>query len=145
MRFFLLIASLTVLFTCSNSHRIMVLNVEDGTGLNKGTKVMYKGQKVGEIKKIQLIDNNVIIDIFVTKELKLYKQTNFYVSSTDIIGTKTIEIENPNNGIEYYPQENDTIICGIKPSQAEKAIKEFHNLSKSLIDTLTNKLDQIKD
>ena len=100
------------------------------------TDVVFKGKKIGSINEINIIDNKLIVEILIPLDFKIYTNTKFYVISTDILGGKSIEIINPEEGEECLKGKVDTIICKSKPSTQELLLKDILNTTKTIMDTI---------
>jgi len=137
MKYFLITICILVISACSTSEQTIILNIEDGSGLSEKTDVVFKGKKIGSITEIIIVGNKLIAKITIPNDFKIYKNSEFYIISTDILGGKSIEIINPEEGVEYNSEIIDTIICKAKPSKNEILIKEILNTTKSIMDTIT--------
>ncbi len=136
MKKFLIATIIVMLFACNGSERKVILNIEDGSGLSEKTNVVFKGKKIGTIKKIDIVGNNLIAKISIPKDFKIYTTSEFCIVTTDILGGKSIEIINPEEGKEYFPNEKDTILCKVKHTEENVLVREVFDTAKSLIDTI---------
>ena len=136
MKRFLIKTIFVILFSCGGNERIIILKIDDGSGLNMKTNVVFKGTKIGNIKNIEIIGNNLIIKISIPNDFIIYTTTEFYIITTDIFGGKSIEIKNPEKGKEFFPNIKDTIPCKVKQLHNNTLIEEIFNSAKFLIDTI---------
>jgi len=136
MKKFLITIIIITLFSCNSNKRTIILNIEDGTGLSENTNVVFKGKKIGMIKKIDIVGNNLIAKISISNDFKIDTSSEFYIVTTGFLGEKSIEIINSNNGEEYIYNIKDTIPCKVKHSGSNVLIKDFFDTMEAFIDTI---------
>ena len=108
MKRLLLIFLTTVMIFACNFHTtdfsILFDNVE---GLKEGDKVVVKGKEVGEITKMSLYKNKVLVDVAVEKSFKIPLSSKFISETKDLLGGRMISVELGETG--ELLQDKDTI------------------------------------
>jgi len=136
MKNIFLVLCVSLLFSCTNSNRIILLEIEDASGIFNDTEVVFKGQKVGKINEIKITGNKIIAELLIQKNFTIFTNSEFFIISKDILGSKAIEIINPDKGEKYNFNNLDTFICKTKPAQYELLFKDIINTSKAIMDTI---------
>lgn len=89
--------------------------------LLEANPVLVKGYKIGTVNKISLIRRNggyeVLVKMLITENVNIPKNSIARVVSTDLLGSKAIEITYGNS--PEFALENDTL-----PSEIEQGLKE---------------------
>lgn len=136
-RYIFCICIIFILVSCENkTEHNFYIEIGDGSGINQETEILYRGQKIGKVYKLFFVKDNLIAEVLVSKEFSIYSDTEFYVVTTDILGTKAIVVVNPGKGQLFLPTKNDTISSQNRPSQFELLLKEVFDKTKAIIDTV---------
>ncbi len=106
-------------------------------GLVRSSAVIIKGFKVGQVSDIEFAKDGsgqLIVNFTIPKDIKLPKNTVAQIISTDLLGTRTIELILAPDHHQYY-KAGDTL-----PSNIEKNLKEQVGMQ---ILPLKNKAEQL--
>ncbi|MBI3551866.1 MAG: MCE family protein [Elusimicrobia bacterium] len=113
-----------------------VLNAtfHDVANLNKNAPVKLSGVEIGQVKDIELRDGLARVVLAVRKGVVIYKDADFTIGSTGIIGSKYLQIDqgHPSSG-ELH--NNDTVV-GSDPVSIEKALAKALNSMQAIMNTL---------
>jgi len=114
-------------------------------GLIESSPVEVNGYQVGQVKSIEFSpknDGNLIVCYFLKKEFKIPKGSTAHIVSSDIMGTKCIQLI-INKSSEYYSEEDTipgTIDLGIKEQMNSILLpiqKKVEHLFSSMDSTMT--------
>ena len=93
MRKLFSILFLTVILTsCSKQKNKLSIIFDRVNGLKLGSTVQKKGVAIGEVSKIDLLGNEVIVDIELKDKIQIPVGSQFYISNT-LIGDATINVD----------------------------------------------------
>ncbi|RXQ91567.1 MCE family protein [Ancylomarina salipaludis] len=112
-------------------------------GLKKSSPVTLKGFKIGQIKSINFNESNIndlIVSFSVGNEFHLPKNTTVRIVSSDIMGTKEIQI-NPGDSKEIL-QAGDTISGSIEGDLKEQVSMQMLPL-KNKAERLMSSVDSV--
>jgi phospholipid/cholesterol/gamma-HCH transport system substrate-binding protein len=115
-------------FSPDNQYFVVYKNVE---GLTAANQISLSGMKVGQVKKVELIEgNNVKVTLSIRKDLPLPVGTKAVLSSDGLLGGKLVRLEmGKNNGII---QAGGSLIpsseTGVTDLIKEQALPLLHNL-----------------
>jgi phospholipid/cholesterol/gamma-HCH transport system substrate-binding protein len=115
-------------FSPDSQYIVVYKNVE---GLTAANQVSLSGMKVGQVKKVELIEgNNVRVTLTIRKDLPLPEGTKAILSSDGLLGGKLVRIE-MGKGKGIIP-EGGTLVStsetGITDLIKEQALPLLHNL-----------------
>jgi ABC-type transporter Mla subunit MlaD len=105
-----------LLFSCSNdSYSIYVFytNVE---GFDMSSEVLYKGLKVGNVEKMTIHNDGILVKLNIKNEYVFSKESTWEIKTNSLIGPKIIDIRD-SDGVEKLTN-NDTII-GLHDAEAD--------------------------
>jgi phospholipid/cholesterol/gamma-HCH transport system substrate-binding protein len=116
-------------------------------GLQNSSAVLYKGIKVGTVRKVQLREDKagVIVQFYVNDKVKLTKGSSAKLVTTDLFNTRAIEISLA-EGTEYLAK-NDTLYGEIDPGLIDKLSVELSPLLNDIklilinVDSITAAID----
>jgi phospholipid/cholesterol/gamma-HCH transport system substrate-binding protein len=111
------------------------------SGVVKSTQVTINGFKVGQVESISMLHtgnpNQMVVSIYVDRDIKLAKGTTATIISPAFIGTTDIVIT-PATGDVYYAS-NDTLVAGSEESLSgsiQKIVKPLQEKSEQVLVTL---------
>lgn len=109
-------------------------NFHDVANLTKNTPVKLSGVEIGQVKDIELNDSLAKVIMSIRKGVDIYKDAEFTIGSTGIIGSKYLQITqgHPSSG---KLQEGDTV-NGVDPVSIEKALAKALDSMQSIMNTL---------
>lgn len=64
----------------------------DVANLTKNTPVKLSGVEIGQVRDIQLVDDSAKVEMSIRKGVEIYKEAEFTIGSTGIIGSKYLQI-----------------------------------------------------
>lgn len=123
------------------------VSYKDAMGLQNSSAVLYKGIKVGTVRKVQLREDKagVIVQFYVNDKVKLTKGSSAKLVTTDLFNTRAIEISLA-EGTEYLAK-NDTLYGEIDPGLIDKLSVELSPLLNDIklilinVDSITAAID----
>lgn len=106
-------------YTLEKRYQVYVL-FRDVANLTKDSPVKLSGVEVGQIKDIVLVDSRAKVIASLRKGVDIYKDAEFAVGSTGIIGSKYLQIDqgHPESGV-IAPEST---VMGTDPISIEKAL-----------------------
>ncbi len=121
---------------------------EDALGLQSSAPVIHKGIKVGSVRKIILddIQGQIVVQFYVNDKIKLDKDSEIRLISTDLFNTRALEIVLGEKKTAFH-QKNDTIRGTVSGGLLDKVGEQFTPLVasvNSLIDSLNRTIDPTK-
>jgi len=114
MRKLSLILSILFLLSCSSIDEMendsnyyeLKIEFENVDGLETGAKVIYKGKNVGKVKDLKIAkNNNIEVLIELPNEFKIPLESDFTIFSSDLLGSRAIDIEFSQNEKDYNANE----------------------------------------
>jgi len=90
-----------------------VLRLDQLAGLKKGTSILWKNYKVGEVVEvIPVIGSNIFFkaNLYIDSNLKLYRDTKIIISKKNVIGDTVIRLS-PGKKKEIILKEDDTLFA----------------------------------
>jgi len=111
---------------------IISVSFNDVSGLNRDDPIQMLGVKIGKVEKINLKNNQVIVNLRIDKEYLLPKDSKIVIESIGMLGEKAIKIE-PGNSTSY-----------LSPSDTAQGQVAFglNNLENMVLD-LKSKTDKL--
>ena len=92
-----LIAALGIIFgkiDFSDKEGITVsFSINDATGIKKGTPIMYKGIKVGEVNDVTFSNKELVTTVTIYKKYEIPDNIKFTVKQSGFVGQKYVEFE----------------------------------------------------
>ena len=131
------------LFNISCTEENMInIKIDNLNGLKEGDDVICKGKKIGIVSNIDFIDRELNIQLELKNGFRIPVKSEVQLISTDLFGTKAIEINISNNN-EYYTI-SDTLICRDNSlSPLDTIINSTIEQIKGIVPHLLNKKDSI--
>ncbi|MEK7858777.1 MAG: MlaD family protein [Elusimicrobiota bacterium] len=113
-----------------------VLNVEFGdvANLAKDAPVKLSGVEVGQVRDIKLLDSRARVVISVRKDVDIFKDAEFTVGSTGIIGSKYLQVEQGHRSAGIW-KDGDTV-QGTDPVSIEKSLTKALNSLTAMLNDL---------
>jgi len=99
---------LSLLISCNTDSYNIFIEIDNAYGIDKGTKIFYKGKEIGKINEINIFKNRVLAMSEINDEIKIPENSKFEIISTDLFGTKAFEII-CNKYSKPYLKNNDTV------------------------------------
>lgn len=117
-------------------------------GVVKSTQVLINGYKIGQVEEVSLLvpgdASKILVTMAVDGSIKLPQGTAAEISSSDLLGTKIIQL-NLGNGTTIL-QENDTLQSSIEEGLAEsisKMVSPIKEKSEQVLATLDRVLQSL--
>lgn len=104
------------------------------SGLANKTSVRLNGVEVGKIKDFRFDGSKVIAKIMIKNGIKIFKNSKFYIASTNIIGSKFIEIEQGDSKSGII-KEGEKVVA-VSKKQIEEIIIDLADTVNTLIKNL---------
>lgn len=86
-------------FSLSSSDNLVRVSFSNVSGLEIGNNVTVNGVRKGHVKDFVITGSNVIVTLSINNDIKLKKDAQFSLESTDLMGGRKIEV-NPGNSAE---------------------------------------------
>lgn len=120
---------------------------EDAMGLQNSSAVLYKGIKVGTVRKVQLREDKagIIVQFYVNDKVKLTKGSTAKLVTTDLFNTRAIELS-LGDAVEVLAK-NDTLFGEVDPGLIDKLSVELSPLLNDIrlilvnVDSITASID----
>lgn len=111
---------------------------QDAMGLQNSSAVLYKGIKVGTVRKVQLREDKagVVVQFYVNDKVKLTKGSSAKLITTDLFNTRAIEIALGDDA--ELLAKNDTLLGEIDPGLIDKLSVELSPLLNEIKSILSN-------
>ena len=88
----LTILTVLTLISCDNK-KMFKVEFDNANGLRENSKVVFRGQTIGEIDKIGFNDNRkIIVDLLIDNNFAMPENYKFVIVSLDLYGSKAIEL-----------------------------------------------------
>lgn len=137
-------------FLKSKYESIQVL-FDNVNNIERGNSVYFRGLRVGKVQKLEIVDEGVVVDLLIEKNIKLFDNAEFLIKEKDMMGTKAIDILPgtqkdyfKNNG--YYrgtssPGLSDLVSSlSVLSSQIENIMQKLE-IDESLVNRMDNVLN----
>lgn len=98
-------------------------------GLKAGQPVLYSGYQVGRVQSVEIqkeTEQGLLVTISLPADLPVYKNSNFMIASSGIIGDRVLEIESPEKPGE--PVEGGEVLEGTDPVNMAKILGQFQSM-----------------
>lgn len=113
-------------------HYPLKVSFKDVAGLPDKAIVKLSGVEVGKVKGISLVGDRAVVAVAIRRVVEIYKDAQFRVGSTSIIGSKFLQID------------QGTRAAGVVPSGAEVLGTDSVSLERAMANALTSAEDLIK-
>ncbi len=131
--------ALLILVLCScTPKQTITIEFKELRGLSINADVLFKGVEIGNVDKVEIApDGQLLVDISITKDIKLPKKIEFILFSQDIFGTKAI-------GINENPDIETTILTEIQQGVLEDSsiVNTFMTIGKDLLEITEEDLNK---
>ena len=106
-------------YTLEKRYTIYAL-FQDVGSLSKNAPVKLSGVEIGQVRDIELVDSHARVILSIRKGVDIYKDAEFEIGSTGIIGSKYLQIS------QGHPQAGvispESTASGVNPVSIEKAL-----------------------
>lgn len=122
-------------------------------GLQQNSSVLLRGNKVGQVTNIYFTSETyktITVELAINKDVKIPKGTIAKIFSSDIMGTKSIDLILPNfepNTPRILLKNNDTLITSIEGSITDQVRLEMAPIKKQaekLMESTATAIEQLK-
>ncbi|MFO7868559.1 MAG: MCE family protein [Bacteroidales bacterium] len=118
-----------LLLSCSQSSMTLFLEVSNAEGIQEDDPIQMKGMKIGSVENLSLHNNQVYIEISVTKDIAIPVDSYFSIENTDMLGNKHVTIIPGNKSVSYT--ENDTIRAVSLQNVIQKTIDSVESATEA--------------
>lgn len=129
---------------CNNTYHIN-LKTEDAMSLKMDSKVKHSGVVIGNVSKLEIYGNSVLVQLAISKKYKIPKHSSFYLS-TDLLGNGSINVTY-NESQASYMNKTDTGLLSkeiiTKTVEQKKQDSILWLNMKKLLELAKNKIDTI--
>lgn len=142
MKLILTILTVLAFISCENKQTFNI-EFDDANGLRENSKVVFRGQTIGEIDKIGFNNNRkIIVDLLIDKDFVMPDNYKFVIVSLDLFGSKAIELRDLDKS---GANSSGEIIKGeIESSNVLDSLPDkFINIIENAATNQTNKQDSI--
>ncbi len=108
----------------------------DVANLNKNSPVKLSGVEIGQVKDIELKDGLAKVNLAIRKGVDIYKDADFQIGSTGIIGSKYLQIDQGHPAAGTV-SDGETV-TGTDPLSIEKAITKALNSLQNIMNDLNS-------
>jgi phospholipid/cholesterol/gamma-HCH transport system substrate-binding protein len=121
--------------------------VEDAAGISSGADIYYKGLKVGSVGDTRVASKGILLELQITKLDSIPDDSRFTISSSSIIGGKSVQIR-PGNSDTYL--KDGSTVKGAAGESLSDVINTADSTARTIkkavgnIDTLTDEDTQRK-
>jgi len=131
-----LIISLLFLLSCSYGEKKIYIELEDASGIEKGSEIFLKGQKIGSINDLAFDNLNWYAESRVGNDINIPVNARFEKFSTDIFGTKAIEVIFEENKPPFL-KNRDTVKCYLNDETIiDSVFNTIHEIAVKIKDSL---------
>ncbi len=123
----------TDLFATTNKYFVVYNNVN---GIVKSNPVIMNGYKIGQVDKIEYTKDKsgkLVVTLKIDDNIFVPKSSNAVIVSSDLLGSKAIELEFGNDG---RPAKNGDTLVGDVESGLTEQIKPLKNKAEGLVTSL---------
>lgn len=123
----------TDLFATTNKYFVIYNNVN---GIVKSNPVIMNGYKIGQVDKIEYTKDKsgkLVVTLKIDDNIFVPKSSNAVIVSSDLLGSKAIELEFGNDG---RPAKNGDTLVGDVESGLTEQIKPLKNKAEGLVTSL---------
>ncbi|MFN3529095.1 MAG: MlaD family protein [Bacteroidia bacterium] len=121
------------------------VSYNDAMNLQSSASVMYRGIKVGSVRKVQFRKDGqgVIVQFYVNDRVKLPRGSEVLLTTIDLFNTRALELKIPENqeSVAFYGK-NDTLSGYVMSGMLDKLGDELSPLLAN-VEALSQKLDAL--
>lgn len=144
MRQIFIFLSFLLFVACNNTYHIN-LKTEDAMSLKMDSKVKHSGIVIGNVSKMQIYGNSVLVQLAINKKYKIPKHSSFYLS-TDLLGNGSINVTYNESQSSYMSKTDTGLLSKEIITKTDKQKKQDSILwlnMKKLLELAKNKIDTI--
>ena len=136
----------SILYLTDNSinteYRFSVL-FKNGMGVESGSEVKMLGQKIGQVSKVEILDNRngVVVELSINDKLGIRIPNNsIFKIKTSLFGQTHVQIT-PGNNSDNYISKNDVVQGAVETEtyDLDPVVKDLSAFSRQLSATFTDK------
>ena len=123
---------------------------EQINGLEKNTGVYLRGFKVGQVRNIRFLSSaydRLVVELAIANDVLLPENTVARIFSSDIMGTKSVDLIFPEERTTCYFQANDTLVADMEGSiidQVRLEIAPYKVHIDNIMETAISTIEQLK-
>ncbi|MFI5222293.1 MAG: MlaD family protein [Bacteroidia bacterium] len=132
----------------ARSHYFMVY--DHVNGIVKSTQVTINGMKVGQVEDISMLHegdaSKILVKIVINSSIKLPAESKAVIMSTDLLGTKTLELSLSKN--KKFLHSGDTLLSSVEETLASTIsgiVSPLKEKSEQVLITLDRVLQSMND
>ena len=149
-----------LLLNSCQDKQIYSVEFDNVSGLTEDSKVVFKGQSIGEVDKIGFsADRKIIVDILIDKDFVMPENYKFVIVSLNLLGSKSIELRdldsleaNSSGHVDKGEYESNSLLDSLpekivniledattnQTSKQDSILIELRRLNKNLEDLKNN-------
>jgi phospholipid/cholesterol/gamma-HCH transport system substrate-binding protein len=108
---------------------------QDVANLTKDAPVKLAGVEIGQVRGLELEDHHAKVVMAIRHGVEIYKDSEFEIGSTGIIGSKYVQIDQGHRAAGVI--EPGDVIRGVDPVSIEKSLTQTLAKVNTLVDSLT--------
>lgn len=112
----------------------LYVSFSDVANLTKDSPVKLSGVEVGQVKNIELQDSRARVVCSIRKGVEIFKDAEFTIGSTGIIGSKYLQIDQGRRAAGVI--EPETTVPGTDPVSIEKSLAKTLNSMQKMMDDM---------
>lgn len=123
---------------------------EEISGLQTNTGIYLRGFKVGQVRNIRFTSSaydRILVELAIANDVILPKNTIARIFSSDIMGTKSIDLIFPEERTSQYFQANDTLIAAVEGGiidQVRMEIAPYKAQIDNIMQSTLSTIEQLK-
>ncbi|MCL2328231.1 MAG: MlaD family protein [Bacteroidetes bacterium] len=123
---------------------------EQINGLEKNTGVYLRGFKVGQVRNIRFMSSaydRILVELAIANDVLLPKNTTARIFSSDIMGTKSVDLIFPEERTGFYFQANDTLVAAMEGGiidQVRMEIAPYKVHIDNIMEATLSTIEQLK-
>lgn len=120
-------------FSFTSTQNTLVIQFHNVAGLEVGDNVTVNGVREGNVEDISIKKDDVYVTTKIGSDVKLKKDASFYISMTDLMGGKRVEI---NPGVSSVPLNFDEVQKGTFSADIPSVMSMIGLMQDDLVSTL---------
>lgn len=121
-----------------------VISFHTVNGLTQGSSVSMAGVKIGKVEKIQIIDDQVRVHVYIREKIPIRRQSTFTIGTSGLMGEKFVEIIPTRDQSSPYVKP-DKLVAGTDPTRMEELFEQGSELLKKLQGLTSTAKDLVGD